>query len=801
MKNMFFWYCLVFMCHNSTAQVLTIVDAENQQPIEGVAIIAQNPPRFVVTNVKGEAKLKDFEKIQDIQIQSIGFKKKFVSYQDLEKNNFRIALEISPLNLEQVVISANRSKALVKPTPEKISVITMKEVRLQNPQTAADLLTISGDVFIQKSQQGGGSPMIRGFSTNRLLYTVDGVRMNTAIFRGGNLQNVISLDPYAMQSTEVLFGPGSTIYGSDAIGGVMSFQTLSSQLSLNNNPLISGGANARFSSANQEKTGHFDVNVGWKKWAILSSFSTNDYGDLKMGSHGTDDYLRPVFVDRIDGQDVVVSNDDPELQTPSGYSQMNFMQKIRFQPNDKWDFQYGFHYSETSDYSRYDRQLRTRNGYPRYGEWSYGPQKWMMNNLAITHKNSTYLFDEMVVRLAQQSFGESRNSRNFNSANREVRIENVDAYSINLDFNKQLSSRNQLFYGVEGVLNKVTSKGIDQDIVLGTEVTGAARYPQADWSTMAVYANNQFQVNEKLMLQAGLRYSTFSIDAVFDTTFYPFPFKEAKLDNGALTGSLGAVFRPDETWVISANFATGFRSPNVDDMGKVFDSGDLLVVVPNPDLAAEYAYNVDLGIAKKLGDFVKLDFTAYYTLLDNALVRRDFTLNGLDSIVYDGDLSKVQAIQNAAEAEVYGIQAGVDVQLPKGFSLSSRYNYQKGTEVLDDGSESPSRHAAPAFGVTRLNYHYQHLDLQFYAMYNGKRSAADMPEEEKDKKEIYALNSNGEAFTPEWYTLNFKAMYSFSANFSLSAGLENITDQRYRPYSSGISAPGRNFIMSLNARF
>ena len=164
--------------------------------------------------------------------------------------------------LDEIVVSANRWKQNSKSIPQKISVITASKVALQNPQTAADLLTISGKVFMQKSQQGGGSPMIRGFATNRLLYAIDGIRMNAAIFRGGNIQNVISLDPFATESTEVLFGPGSVMYGSDAIGGVMSFQTLTPQFSSEEKAFVTGSAVTRYSSANNEKTGHFDVNVG-----------------------------------------------------------------------------------------------------------------------------------------------------------------------------------------------------------------------------------------------------------------------------------------------------------------------------------------------------------------------------------------------------------------------------------------------------------------------------------------------------------------------------------------------------------
>jgi hemoglobin/transferrin/lactoferrin receptor protein len=253
--------------------------------------------------------------------------------------------------------------------------------------------------------------------------------------------------------------------------------------------------------------------------------------------------------------------------------------------------------------------------------------------------------------------------------------------------------------------------------------------------------------------------------------------------------------------VISANLGTAFRSPNVDDLGKVFDSEPGSVVVPNPDLKPEYAYNADLGIAKVFDDVVKIDITGYYTHLKDALVRRDFKLNGLDSIVYQGELSQVQAIQNAAIAKVYGVQAGVEVKLTKGFGFSTDVNFQKGEEELDNGETSPSRHAAPFFGVSRLNYKANKLQMEVNLAYQGKRDFEDLPEEEKDKTEFYALDENGNAFAPSWYTLNFKALYKLTDTFDVSGGIENLTDQRYRPYSSGISGAGRNFILSLTAHF
>ncbi len=226
---------------------------------------------------------------------------------------------------------------------------------MQNPQTAADLLNISGDVFVQKSQQGGGSPMIRGFATNRVLISVDGIRMNNAIFRSGNIQNVISLDPFSIENTEVVFGPGSIIYGSDAIGGSMNFYTIHPQFSISSSPKINGHAQYRFSSANNENTGHFDINLGFKNLASLTSVSYNSFGNLLMGSDGPNEYLRNEYVKTIDGNDFISANKNNKEQTPTKYSQLNLMQKIRFTPNEKWYFDYGFHYSETSDYDRYDR--------------------------------------------------------------------------------------------------------------------------------------------------------------------------------------------------------------------------------------------------------------------------------------------------------------------------------------------------------------------------------------------------------------------------------------------------------------
>lgn len=801
-KYLFFWLllgCVVI----SRAQTVTITDKETERPLEFVTIASENPKAFAITNAEGNAEISAFKGSEKIQFSMVGYKTIWQSYEVLSSNNFMLSIEKSVINLNEVVIASTRWRQFTDEVPSKITTISYHDMEFENPQTQADLLGISGQVFIQKSQQAGGSPMIRGFATNRLFYAVDGVRMNTAIFRAGNIQNVINLDPFATESTEVLFGPGSVTYGSDAIGGVMNFQTLTPQLTLSDKTLVSGMATARYSSANNEATGHMDVNVGWKKWAFVTSFSSWNFDNLKQGSNGPDDYIKDYYVQRQDGQDVIIQQDNPLLQIPSAYSQMNVLQKVRFKPNNKWDFIYSFYYSEIAEYGRYDRHNRIRNGTARYAEWDYGPQKWMMNLLSVTNNSGNKVYDQMTLRLAQQSFEESRIDRALNNDDRTINTEEVKAWSVNIDFLKNLKSRNTLFYGFEYIINDVTSMGAITNIITDSSYTGPSRYPNSTWSSIAAYVQDEFRVSQKVTLQAGLRYNYYLLDADFSNNldFYPFPFSTADVNDGALTGSLGLVYRPAQSWVIKSNLGTGFRSPNVDDLGKVFDSEPGAVVVPNPDLQAEYAYNIDLGFAKVFGDVVKIELTGFYTILDNAMVRRDYQLNGQDSIFYGGELSKVQAIQNVAKAVVYGVQGSIELKLPAGFSFSTDLNYQKGEEELDDGSTSPLRHAAPFFGMSRLTFNTSKLTLQFYANYQAERSFDEMPEEEKGKDEIYAKDENGNNYAPAWYTLNIMAMYDLSKAFTVNAGIENLTDQRYRPYSSGISGPGRNFILSVKCNF
>ncbi len=797
MKNIL---CLILLLSTNLllAQTVTVLDQTNLNGIENVYIYSSE--QSTVTNKQGKANLSQFSRNDTLIFQHPSYKTISIDYQSIKYNNFIVRLQESVIDINEIVVSANRWEQKKNEVPNQIKTIGAKDIAYSNAQTTADLLGTAGDIFIQKSQMGGGSPMIRGFATNRILIVVDGVRMNNAIYRSGNLQNVISLDANSTETAEIIMGPGSVIYGSDAIGGVMDFHSLTPALS-DSTFRFNAEAMGRYSSANQEKTGHFHFSLGGKKLEFLSSMSYSDFGDLKMGSLEHDEYTRPEYVSRIGGKDSVLVNSDPNIQKQSGYQQINLMQKIRFKPNSKLELNYGFHFSKLGDVPRYDRLIEYSGNQLKYAEWYYGPQQWMMHNLNILYTNKSALFDEVRIITAYQDYKESRHDRKFGKGSLRQRYEKVKVASINFDFDKSLNDKNTLFYGFELVYNLVNSSGHETAIETGETTPYASRYPdESTYNSAAFYLDYKCKITSKLSINSGLRYNQVGLNAKFDNTFYPFPFDKMELNNNAVNGSLGLVYNSAANWQYKLNASTGFRSPNIDDVGKVFDSEPGSVVVPNENLKPEYAWNIDFGIAKTIQSKVQIESSVFYTWLNNAMTRRDFTFGAEDSIPYDGELSKVQALTNASSAYVYGFQLAINAELFNHFIFQSNLTYTKGQEKDENDEYIPLRHVAPLFGSTHLIYRKDKLNIDLYSIYNGEISFENLAPSERAKPTIYATDYNGNPYCPAWYTFNIKAMYQLNQYLQVNAAIENIMDLRYRPYSSGIASAGRNFVFSLRVR-
>ena len=790
--------CLLWICatYLLTAQTLTVTDAMGD-PIPGANVFTENFEIASITNLEGEVDISAFAKAPYFSISHLGHLSQNLRYPDLAQLGYVIVLQDDTSEMETVVISASRFEQRTREVPQKIVAIDNEEIARRAPQTAADLLDLASAVFIQKSQLGGGSPMIRGFSTNRLLLNVDGVRMNNAIFRSGNVQNVISIDPFAIDRTEVILGPGSMLYGSDAVGGVMSFSTLRPRFSRDSTTTLTGNAAARYATASNERTGHADFTVGLKKWSFVSSVSFSLFDDLRMGRHGPDDYLRNEFVVTDGVNDTVVRNDDPRLQVSTGYDQINLMQKVAYRPNERFQHGLTLIHTATSDYPRYDRLIRRRNGNLRSAEWYYGPQIWTMAQYKLDQTQATGWFNNAVYSLSYQRFEESRNDRDLNSTILAENDEAVDAVNATLDFEKKYGD-DRLYYGAAYVYNKVHSEGRETDVTTGSSLAAPSRYPDGStYSSLAAYASYKWKMSERAVLQGGARYNYVRTQATFTDEFFDFPFTEKDIENSALTGTLGlAVTLPREVQM-KANLSTAFRAPNIDDVGKIFDSEPGSVVVPNPGLKPEYAYSADVSVSKQFDSDFQVDAAVFYTLLDDALVRRDFSLNGQTTIDFQGEPSQIQAIQNAGMARSYGFELGMRARISPSCTTTAQLAYVNGEQEEDDGANSALRHAAPLNGNLHLIYEKSRLRLDAFLIANGEIAFQDLAITERNKPFLYAADENGDPYAPSWYTLNLAGSYNISNALTLVVNLENLTDQRYRTYSSGIAAAGRNLVTSL----
>ena len=156
-------------------------------------------------------------------------------------------------------------------------------------------------------------------------------------------------------------------------------------------------------------------------------------------------------------------------------------------------------------------------------------------------------------------------------------------------------------------------------------------------------------------------------------------------------------------------------------------------------------------------------------------------------------MSNVLAIVNGGNAMVYGAHARVQLVPAKNLKIKSNINYTKG----EDQDGIPLRHVSPLYGSTHLVYENKRFKADLYADYNGELSYEQMAPSEQDKPLIYASDEDGNPYSPSWVSLNIKTSYQLGTFGILYAGVENILNQRYRPYSSGIVSPGRNFIVSL----
>lgn len=707
------------------------------------------------------------------------------------------------VEMPPMVISASRWQERSSTVSRQILRMDVRDVQQRNPGTMADLVESSGEVFMQRSQMGGGSPRLRGFAANSVLLVVDGVRLNNAIYRSGNLQNLIQLDANALSSTEVLFGPGSVQYGSDAMGGVLVFTT--------KDPLLSPSgffahtsSLARYASATTERTLSAEASFSWENVATYTSVTASMFGDVRSGrtmpSAAPTFGLRTFEVKRIDGRDSIVPTSDPHLQSPSGYSQVNVLQKVLWKIDDVWSLTYGGHLSTSTDIPRYDRLVELRNGRPRSAEWYYGPQFWTLQSLTAKATSLGSVVNDVVATASFQWYEESRHNRNLGNDWLRHQEERVAITNLNIDGRTRLqpgsSIDRDLYYGIEVSYQDISSVASQENIVSGLRTPAATRYPDggSTYTTYAAYSQLRWGFGSDVTVAVGLRGTAVSLQsAITDSSVFSLPFSTITMTNGAVTGSLGATWIVSELITVHGNVANGFRAPNVDDVAKVFESAGGQLVVPNPGLGPVTVTTAELGVEVRPIVGLALTSSVYRSWLTNAIEVRPFTFNGRDSIVFDGVPSAVVAPQNFGTGRIAGLSCGVDYRAyPWRVMVTATY-----VTGRDETNDFPLEKVTPSFGRFHMGWYpfdivNVSLDVRWSAAWTMDMISPI------DEAVMGIQYPNGGL--PSWTVADLRTSVDISTSWTIQAAVENIFDLHYRSAQSGISAPGRNVVLAVRFR-
>ncbi len=775
------------------AQDLRVLNSSDHSPIESVAVFNISRENAAITDSMGMIDIAIFQSSDSIIFQHPSYQSKTLCKSDLAGKQ-EIYLQRKRILIEEYVISASKYRESSLIIPYMVDVLQDNVLMESTGFSAADILEETGNILVQRTQGGGGSPILRGFEANKILLVIDGVRLNNAIYRNGHLQSSITIDNAILERTEVIFGPTSIMYGSDALGGVVHYYTKDPQLGSDSTTLFNTQAYMQYASAKNGITGHLDFTVGKKRWASLTSVSYKELGDIRMGK-----WRDPTlgnwgelahYVGQVNSLDSTLINENPLIQLNTGYSQMDILQKIRYTPSQYVDWILNLQYSTSSDIDRLDKLNDYSGDNLKYAQYYYGPQNRLLVSLKNVLKKDNPVFTNMTTLVAFQKIDEDRYSRKFRNEDLLSQQEDVKVFSLNLDLVKIWGAKHKLHYGTELNHNLVDSEAWYENIQTGDRKVAQTRYPEGGsktWSA-SVYTSYKWIMHEKMVLNFGARYNYGTLFSAFNNPMLP--YDEISMNHGALSGSMGLVYSPSDRWRLNAILSSGFRNPNVDDYGKVRAKEDY-VTVPNPDLSPEYTYNAEIGINRFIEDYMKIQLVGFYTYLDDAIVRTAYQLNGEDSLYYDGDQYRITANYNTGKAYIYGVSLGINANLNKNISLNGTLNYTKGYNLSDD---VPLGHIPPLFGRTSLTYRKSRFFLDTYIVYQGWKYTEDFSP--------FGEDNDGEAMEygfPSWWTANIKVGFGAWKYIDFMLAVENLFDQFYKPYASGISAPGRNFIVT--ARF
>ena len=810
---------------NTFSQKLVIKDFQENTLIPNVTAYNVQQTKSVLSNFDGVLNLSGFKKSDTIVFSHVSYEKQIIPLSEISQPI--LYLYPNTQMLSEIILSVGRNREDKKKLSKKVSLINTKKTELHLPQTSADLLNYAGGVRIQKTQGGGGSPVIRGFEANRVLLVVDGVRLNNAIYRSGHLQNAITIDPNTLERTEVIFGPSSVGYGSDALGGVVHFYTRTPKIN-NQKTWTIKGSNS-FNTVLKHNVNNLNLEYSKEKWASFTSLSYSDFGDIIMGgnrNHGFKNWgLNNYFLSKQKLNTKNLINENPKTQKNTGYSQFDFLHKLNIKISESSHIIFNIQHSNSSDIDRYDKlnEFNDSDKQLKYSQWYYGPQKrTLLSSTYNFTKNKKWLQKGAIV-LAFQKIKESRHNRKFKSLVLNSQIENVDVFSLNTDFSGFKTKNSSLSYGFEYTYNNVNSNAFGETLVENNLILSSkpdsnsifkipTRYPSggSSYSTVASYYEFRKDLTERSNFNFGMRYTFTSLNANWkEEALIDANLNSIKTNNSSITGSIGYVTRLKNDWQVNANFSSGFRSPNIDDLGKIREKKGILSV-PNKKLKPEYAYSSELGVTKFFNEKTTVfSINLYYTHIEKHIIRSYFEILNDKStpnpktIIYNLDEVKTMANVNAGKAYIYGFSFDAETPVLKNLLFKSNITYTEGGSV---NKYNPLPSISPLFGSFYLKWISNNLKMQLSYRFSQSKSPEDYSLGGEDGlEETPLINLENDVLKyygmPSWGIFKFSSSCELSSNLKATLIFDNIFDIHYREFASGISSPGRNINLVLEHKF
>jgi len=828
----------LLLCSLSAAaqQMITVLNNEGEPLIGAYVWLLPDSTVLGQTDPKGKMLInQELKPMQRLQTSYLGHKDRTLSWREVVRANGLIMVNIDDGLSTLAPIVVGRRDEVYNQLPYQVKIVGQQAIRQAQSLTTADALADLGGIYVQKSQFGGGSPVVRGFEANRVLLVVDGVRMNNAIYRAGHLQNAVTVDPLALDRMELIFGAGALAYGSDAIGGVVHFRTQQPEFQPQTQGAMTGQGAMNFSSAAKAFTLGGKLRYGAENWAGITLLSTTSTSHLRSGAQRPDRYpefgLRNQYIERVGDEDRLVDNGNPNVQIGTAYTQFNILQKLRFRLQDQLELSANLQFSTTTDLPRYDA-LTERNvgGALRFARWDYGPQTRALASLRLDDRRPTALYDIATYLLSHQLIEEDRISRRFGDPLEENNLETVNATNLQTDFAKKLGFWT-IRYGIDLRYDGVKSEAFFRDINRGPDFRPeglATRYPSAGSSLAAagVYLDAGYDLGKNWLLRGGLRLSRQRLSATFSATD-PVEWPAEYLNGinnteSAATAALG-IRHEGKTHGFRALYAQGFRAANIDDFAKFRESNGF-IQVPNLNLQPERSHTLEASYRNgKLGGNWWVELTAYHSWLRSAIVRRQGTLpDGSRFFISRGDTLFAQTNVNAASARVYGFDVALRWRFTSTLTLLADAHALRGIrrQAAPDGLilSLPQDHIPPPYGSFTLRYQNQH----WTAGLRLRGQLAKQPEDyavgeitgssgnysfnrlgTSDNLELtpYLPNEARFAGSYGWWTANLFAEYQASDSWTLRFKIDNIFDRHYRTFASGVSAAGIDVGVGLGFTF